>query len=89
MVNILESRVVIHVDLDYFFAQCEIRENPSYKDKPVVVGVYSARGGDSGAVSTANYIARRLGVKSGMAIILAKNLLKDVESVFLPVNQGL
>lgn len=86
MLVIGKARVIAHVDLDYFFAQCEERENPTYKDKPVVICVYSARGGDSGAVSTANYIARKFGVKSGMPIVLAKRLLKDEDAVFLPVN---
>lgn len=89
MSTLEKTRVIAHVDLDYFFAQCEERENPTYKDKPVVVCVYSARGGESGAVSTANYIARKFGVKSGMPIVLAKRLLKDVEAVFLPVNHEL
>jgi DNA polymerase IV (DinB-like DNA polymerase) len=74
------------VDLDYFFAQAEEVRNPSIRDKPVVVCVYSGRSQDSGAVSTANYLARRFGVKSGMPIILAKRKLQDVESVFLPVD---
>lgn len=74
------------VDLDYFFAQIEERRNPSIKDKPVVVCVYSGRTEESGVVSTANYIARRFGVRSGMAIVLAKKKLKDTEAVFLPVD---
>jgi DNA polymerase IV (DinB-like DNA polymerase) len=74
------------VDLDYFFAQAEEIRNPSIRDKPVVVGVYSGRTEDSGAVSTANYIARKHGVKSGMPIILAKRKLEGVEAVFLPVD---
>ena len=74
------------VDLDYFFAQCEELRNPLIKDKPVVVGMYSGRTEDSGAVSTANYIARGYGVKSGIPLFLAKKRLEGVESVFLPVN---
>ena len=50
----------------FFYAQVEEQEEPSYNDKPVIVCVYSARGGDSGAVNTANYIVRKLGVKSGI-----------------------
>jgi len=74
------------VDLDYFFAQCEERKNPYIKDKPVVVCVYSGRSEDSGVVSTANYIARKYGVKSGIPISLAKKKLKNEDAVFLPVN---
>jgi len=76
------------VDLDYFFAQCEERRNPSIRGKPVVVCVYSGRTEDSGAVSTANYVARKYGVKSGIPILLAKQKLKDVDAVFLPVDKG-
>lgn len=74
------------VDLDYFYAQCEERRNPEIKGKPVVVCVYSGRTEDSGAVSTANYVARNYGVKSGIPIRLAKTRLKDVDAVFLPVD---
>lgn len=80
------NRVIIHADFDYFYAQCEERENPSLKDKPVVVCIYSGRGEDRGAVSTANYIARKYGVKSGIPILQAKRRLKDIDSAFLPAN---
>jgi len=73
-------------DFDYFFAQCEELRNPALKDKPVVVGVYSGRTKDSGAVSTANYVARKFGVKSGLPLYLAKKRLKDTEAVFLPLD---
>ena len=82
----LQSRVIMLVDLDYFFAQCEELRNPSIRDKPVVVGVYSGRTETSGAVSTANYIARKYGVKSGIPLFLAKKRLEGVEAVFLPVD---
>jgi DNA polymerase IV (DinB-like DNA polymerase) len=82
---LLESvvkRIILHVDIDYFYAQVEERENPSLKDKPVVVCVYSGRTEDSGAVSTTNYIARKLGVKSGMPIIYAKKILNDNKDAY-------
>jgi DNA polymerase IV (archaeal DinB-like DNA polymerase) len=74
------------VDLDYFFAQCEELRNPALKEKPVVVGVYSGRTEESGAASTANYVARKYGVKSGMPLFLAKQKLEGVDAVFLPVD---
>jgi len=74
------------VDLDYFFAQCEELRNPSIKDKPVAVCVYSGRTEDSGTVSTANYVARKYGVKSAMPIFLAKKKLENKNAVFLPVD---
>jgi len=74
------------VDFDYFFAQCEELRNPKLKDKPVVIGVYSGRTEESGAVSTSNYIARKYSVKSGMPLFLAKRKLEGTEAVFLPVD---
>ncbi len=74
------------VDFDYFFAQCEELRNPKLKGKPVVVGVYSGRTEESGAVSTANYAARKYGVKSGMPLFLAKRRLEKCDAVFLPVD---
>src|SRR4030066_504028 len=84
--QLLPARIIMLVDLDYFFAQCEELKNPSLKEKPVVVCVYSGRTEESGAVSTANYVARKYGVKSGMPIFLAKRKLEGVDAVFLPVD---
>jgi len=84
-----EARVICHFDLDYFFAQCEERRQPQLREKPVVVCVFSGRSADSGAVSTANYVARRAGVKSGMPIFQAKRLLEgSPDAVFLPVDHA-
>lgn len=78
------ERIVFHIDFDYFYAQCEEIRNQELKTKPVCVCIFSDRGGDSGAIATANYIARRYGVKSGMPIKFAKSKLKDVtDAVFL------
>ena len=83
----MEQRIVFHVDFDYFFAQCEELRNPDLKTKPVAVCVFSDRGGDSGAIATANYLARKYGVKSGMPIRFAKKRLESVkDAVFLPTD---
>jgi DNA polymerase IV (DinB-like DNA polymerase) len=82
----MQGRVVMLVDLDYFFAQCEELRNPALKGKPVVIGVYSGRTEESGAVSTANYVARGFGVRSGMPLFQAKRKLEGVDAVFLPVD---
>jgi DNA polymerase IV (DinB-like DNA polymerase) len=84
--KLMQNRVVMLADFDYFFAQCEELRNPSIKENPVVVGVYSGRTEESGAVSTSNYIARKYGVKSGMPLFLAKRKLEGTEAVFLPVD---
>ncbi len=79
---------MLAIDLDYFYAQCEELRKPEIKDKPVVICVYSGRTDESGAVSTCNYIARNLGVKSGIPIILAKKLLSNhSDAVFLPMDK--
>lgn len=83
----MEDRVIFHIDFDYFYAQCEEIRKPDLKSKPVCVCIYSDRGGDSGAIATANYTARKYGVKSGIPIVFAKRKLKEREdSVFLPTD---
>lgn len=87
MNSLLAGRVVFHIDFDYFFAQCEEIRRPDLKTKPVAVCVYSDRGGDSGAIATANYLARKYGVKSGIPIKFAKKKLEEVpDAVFLPTD---
>ena len=70
------SRVIGHIDLDYFYAQVEEVQDPSLRGRPVIVCVFSGRTEDSGVVSTANYRARELGVRSGMPITQAKKKLE-------------
>lgn len=83
----MTSRIVLHIDFDYFYAQCEEIRAPNLKTKPVCVCVFSDRGGDSGAIATANYAARKYGVKSGIPIAFAKKYLSERnDAVFLPVD---
>ena len=83
----METRIVFHIDFDYFYAQCEEIRAPELKTKPVCVCVFSDRGGDSGAIATANYTARKFGVKSGIPIVFAKKRLEErSDAVFLPVD---
>lgn len=74
------------MDLDYFYAQVEELRNSNLKGKPIVVGMYSGRTAESGAVATSNYLARQHGVKSGLPLFLAKKRLEGTEAVFLPVD---
>ncbi|MEO9363799.1 MAG: DNA polymerase IV [Nitrososphaera sp.] len=82
-------RVVMHVDFDYFVAQSEEIRRPEIRDRPVLVCVFSGRTEDSGVVSTANYVARKYGVKSGIPIRVAKARLAGVDNaLFLPLDVG-
>jgi DNA polymerase IV (archaeal DinB-like DNA polymerase) len=82
------NRAIGHIDLDYFYAQVEEVENPAIKDKPVIVCVFSGRTEDSGAVATANYKARELGVSSGIPIVVAKRKLKDKDPVIIRMERA-
>ncbi|MDI1495255.1 MAG: DNA polymerase IV [Cenarchaeum symbiont of Oopsacas minuta] len=83
----MKKYVVIHVDFDYFYAQCEEIRKPELRTVPVAVCVFSERGENSGAIATANYLARDYGVKAGMPITTAKRKLESIpESIFLPTD---
>src|SRR3989338_8687477 len=80
-------RIILHIDLDYFYASLEERRKPELKGKPVVVCVFSGRTENSGAVATANYLARELGIRAGMPISQAKELGKD-KAVYVPADMA-
>ncbi len=73
-------RKIIHIDMDAFFAQIEQRDNPEYKNKPLIVGGPLNRG----VISAASYEARKYGLHSGMPLSRAKRLCPD--GVYVPVN---
>ena len=56
----MRQRLVMHVDMDAFFASIEQRDHEEYRGKPLIVGGLSGRG----VVSTCSYEARRFGVRS-------------------------
>ncbi len=62
------SRYILHCDLDCFFAAVEIRDNPEYIGKPVIIGADPEKGKGRGVVSTCSYEARIFGLHSGMPI---------------------
>jgi len=80
------QRLIIHVDLDSFYASLEELRNTEIRGKPVVICVFSGRSAESGAVSTANYKARELEIRAGMPISLAKRLARNKDVVFLPYD---
>ncbi|MHA2048012.1 MAG: DNA polymerase IV [Promethearchaeota archaeon] len=62
------NRLILHCDLDCFFAAVEIRDNPQYRGKPVIIGADPKNGKGRGVVSTCSYEAREFGLHSGMPI---------------------
>jgi DNA polymerase-4 len=65
----LETLAIAHMDCDAFYAAIEKRDDPSLKDKPLIVG-----GETRGVVSTCCYIARTYGVRSAMPMFQARKL---------------
>ncbi len=82
-----KEKKILHIDMDYFFAQIEERENPQFREKPVVVGADPKKGKGRGVVSAANYEARKYGIKSGIPISRSYQLAP--RAVFLPVDMDL
>jgi DNA polymerase IV (DinB-like DNA polymerase) len=82
-----ERRIILHVDMDSFFASVEVRERQELKGLPVVVGSDPKGGSGRGVVSTCSYEARKYGIHSAMPISQAYKLCPD--AVFLPVNMKL
>ena len=58
-------RTIFHIDMNAFFASCELIKRPYLKDKPFAVG---ARYSSKGVLSTSNYVARKYGVFSAMSV---------------------
>ncbi len=81
-------RVILHADMDAFFAQVEQRDHPELRGKPVIVGgAHHHREGEQyryGVVSTASYEARQFGVHSAMPLIEAVRRCPD--AVVVPVD---
>ena len=79
------SRTILHSDMNCFYASVEMLHHPELAGKPMAVG------GDPearhGIVLTANYIAKRAGVKTGMALWQARQVCPEI--IFVPPRMDL
>ena len=71
------SRIIVHIDMDAFYAAVETRDNPALKDIPMAVGSNSM-------LCTSNYAARKYGVRAAMPGFIAKKLCPNLRIV--PTN---
>ena len=78
----MPKRIIAHLDMDAFYAAIEERDNPQFSGKPIVVGADPKEGRGRGVVSTANYEARKFGIRSAMPISQAYRLAP--KAIYLP-----
>ena len=76
--------MIIHIDMDCFYAAIEVRERPELKGEPVAVGGRSRR---RGVLTTCNYEARKFGIHSAMPTFQAVQRCPHL--VVLPVRPDL
>jgi DNA polymerase IV (archaeal DinB-like DNA polymerase) len=88
-------RIVVHLDMDAFYAAVEERRNPALRGLPIVVGADPKGGAGRGVVTTASYAARRYGIRSALPISRAWRLAERArqrgapEVVFLRDDRAL
>ena len=95
--DLVESRprIIVHIDMDAFYAAVEERYNPALAGFPVVVGADPKGGQGRGVVTTANYAARKFGIHSALPISRAWRLAEaarkkgEPQTIFLPPNFSL
>ena len=81
------ARIIMHADMDAFYASCEIRGNPELRGKPIVIGADPQEGKGRGVVMACSYEGRALGLRSAMPISIAYR--KAPGAVYLDPNYEL
>ena len=79
------ERVILHCDMNCFYASCEMAYSPKLQDKPIAVCGDPER--RNGIVLTASYPAKRMGVKTGMPLWEAQQHCRDI--IFVHANYEL
>jgi DNA polymerase-4 len=77
----MSESTILHVDMDAFYASVSIKDNPKLKGKPVVVGA-----GVRGVVLSANYEARKFGIRAAMPVGRAQRLAPT--AIFIPPDHN-
>ena len=70
----MQHRIIVHVDMDSYYASVEARDNPALRNKPLIIGSLPT---ERGVVSTCSYEARKFGVHSAMNIKEAYRLCQQ------------
>lgn len=80
------SRRILHLDMDAFYASVEMRDDPSLRDKAVIIARDPRKHNGHGVVATASYAARRYGVHAAMPAIKALRLIPANELAIVEPN---
>jgi DNA polymerase IV (DinB-like DNA polymerase) len=83
----MKSRIILHLDMDSFYASVEMQAHPELRNRPVVIGADPKQGRGRGVVSTCSYEARAFGIRSAMPISQAFALCP--QAVYLSPNIAL
>lgn len=81
----VKERVILHCDMNCFYASCEMAYHPELQGKAIAVCGDPER--RSGIVLTASYPAKRMGVKTGMPLWEAQQHCRDI--IFVPAHYDL